>query len=75
MAGFRKRPAEGENPHGFRSVVPGQAGGGGISRDPTQGPPSGSMGRNDGRPRDPNGSRWGQEDRGSFDNTGTLHDW
>lgn len=71
---FRKRPAEGENPKRFRAVVPGQAGGGGISFDPTEGPPSGSMGGN-GRPRDPDGERWGRLDPGSYDNSGSLHDW
>lgn len=69
---FRKRPAEGENPR-FRAVVPGQAGGGGVSRDPTQGPPSGSRGYS--RPENPNTERWSQIDRGSEDNSGSLHDW
>jgi hypothetical protein len=36
MAGFRKRPAEGENPGGFRAITPGLSGQGGFSRDPTE---------------------------------------
>lgn len=72
---FRKRPAEGENPHGFRSVLPGQAGGGGVGMDPTWGPPSGSLPFGEGRPRNPSGERWGQIDKGVFDNSGSLHDW
>lgn len=78
---FRKRPAEGENPGGFRAILPGQAAGGGRSRDPTQGPPSGSRGNDfavpiGGRGDNPNGGdRWGQIDRGSEDNSGAVHDW
>lgn len=83
MSGFKKRPANGENPGGFRAILPGQAGGGGRSRDPTQGPPSGSRGGggmfgplNGGRGENPNGGdRWGSVDRGAEDNSGAEHDW
>lgn len=64
---FRKRPAEGENPNGFRGVTVN-----GDALDPTEGPPSGS---GVGTPRDPDGPRWGQVDRGSRDNSGSRHDW
>ena len=65
---FRKRPAEGENPGGHVGVTVN-----GDSRDPTQGPPSGSRGST--TPTDPyGGDRWGQVDRGSIDNAGGRHD-
>lgn len=67
MAGFRKRPAEGENAR-FTAITPN-----GIAYDPTEGPPSGSMGSM--RPLNRDTSRWGQWDRGAIDNAGDRHDY
>jgi hypothetical protein len=69
---FSNLVARGDNPNGFVAVTLGQNGGGGVSFDPTEGPPSGSRGRSTLLNRA--GQRWGQHDTGARDNTGLVHD-
>jgi hypothetical protein len=69
---FSNLVARGENPNGFVATVGGNVGGGGVSFDPTQGPPSGSRGQ--GTLRHRHGQRWGQHDTDARDNTGLVHD-